>query len=128
MITRIFATAAVFALLTVPAPARAAIVEWNLDNVGEVANAHPSITFQGFFDYDTVNSIIGFHAFPDFSITAFNTGIPFFTWSPLNSSGFFFGFGVGEQPTFQVNSNPPDQLFLALTAISRLVGQSHQFH
>jgi hypothetical protein len=91
-----FCSAAVFALLTVAAPARAAIIEWNLDDVAEIGN--PSVTFTGFFDYDTVANAGPSGTSPNFNITELVGATPTLTFSPTNSTSFFdnlSSFGLG---------------------------------
>jgi hypothetical protein len=106
--------AAVFALLTVTAPAHAAIIQWNLDNVAEIGN--PSVTFTGFFDYDTVANAGG-GASPDFSITMLTGGSPDFTWSPSNSFGVFGGSGEGNA-IFNTGTNSPAPLPFLFTGLN----------
>jgi hypothetical protein len=108
--------AAIIALLTVTTPARAAIIQWNLLNVS--STDFPSITFTGFFDYDTVANAapgpiptlpswkVAVGASPDFSITMFNGGSPEFTWSPSNSFGLFSD-TPGATPIFQTGTGSP---------------------
>jgi hypothetical protein len=94
------AHAAAAAFLTVTAPAHAALIQWNLDNVTEQGN--PSVTLTGFFDCDTVANVAaglptGFS--PNFSITELGGG-PSLTWSSLNSNSPFDFSSLGPRFTF----------------------------
>jgi hypothetical protein len=89
IMARYFCAAFVFALAAVAPPAHAAIIEWDLTNVAEVSN--PSVTFTGFFDYDTSsNPSSGMHV-NNGSITMFNSGSPVFTWTSADQFDEFYG-------------------------------------
>jgi hypothetical protein len=106
------ALAAAVALLTVAAPARAAIIQWNLDGVHVTDN--PSMTFTGFLDYDTVANAGTSGSSANYNITEFVGGAPSFTWS-LSNSGTAFGNAVFTGPIFEVGSLDSPQMFLGLT-------------
>ena len=67
--------------------------------------ANPSVTFTGFFHYDTLANAGGGSS-SDFSITMLTGGSPDFTWSPSNSFGGFPGSGGGT-PVFETGTNAP---------------------
>jgi hypothetical protein len=71
MTKKLALAAALFALLTAAAPARAAIVQWDLQNV---TGNSGQLTATGFFDYDTSNTNL-----TDWNITVSGT-------TPLNGA------------------------------------------
>jgi hypothetical protein len=106
-----FSAATVFALLAVSAPAHAATIQWNLANVVEVGN--PSVTFTGFFVFDTVaNAPNTGHESnaTNWNITMLTNGSPTETWQPgLNQSTEFFSSEfLGSDPP-----NSPQNYFIS---------------
>jgi hypothetical protein len=103
MFTRIFALT--LALLAFTAPARAAIIQWNLENVHAVGN--PAVTVTGFFDFDTAPPIPLFTGqFSTYEFTVSGLGGPPFTLTRSNTGlvGEIFG-----DSSLRVSSDTVDQ-------------------
>ena len=121
--TRRYCIAFVFALITfagMSSPADAVIVQWDLTDVHVTDN--PSITFAGFFDYDTVANAGSAGASPNWNITEFVGGVSSFVSSPSDPNDFGgFAFDSFSGPTFEAGSNPPSvPVFMALTLTGNL--------
>jgi hypothetical protein len=106
--------AALFALLTVTAPTRAATITWELTDV--VAATNPAITFTGYFDYDTVANApnLGTTGAPNWNINEYQNGQLLFNFHPSGSNGATF---VGSENAFDLRSSTQfGNLYLASAA------------
>lgn len=76
------------AILLDQGSAKAATYQFYLENVSEVG--HPSVTFTGFLDYNTLTNTNQTGPSPDFSISELVNGTAVRTWSTLTGSSSLF--------------------------------------